>query len=227
MQQTIYMEKKMGTKLGTSHLLQQQMSNGKEKKVAQHSILGIDYGSKTAGTTALAWIDKKGQVHFKQSDKNQNADTFILEHIAQLNTELIGLDAPLSIPKGLLDLNNDSDCFYRDADKKLGAMSPLFLGGLTARAIALKKVLMKQKIAVFETYPAAFIKYRKLSANYVKKEPTKITDFIEATRKEFPFEIPETKSWHVIDACICLAIALNINEQQAQFEGNTDERIWY
>ncbi len=203
------------------------MSKREENKTAKHLIMGIDFGSKNAGTTAIAWLNKKGLLEYKQSSKNQNADAFILEHIAALKIELVGIDAPLSIPKGLLDLKNNLDCFYRESDRKLGAMSPLFLGGLTARAIALKKTLMKQSVAVHETYPAAFIKHKQLKAFYNKKAANQIAAFNLSAHHLIPFDLPQTSSWHVIDACICLTIALLINEDKAQFVGDIDERIWF
>lgn len=44
------------------------------------------------------------------------------------------------------------------ADRQAKDMSPMFLGGLTARAIALSKEWRKLGIAVHEAYPAALIR---------------------------------------------------------------------
>ena len=115
--------------------------------------IGIDYGSKMAGTTAIVYA-KDNQLHVLQSAKKKSADDFILEAInnASPKPEAVYLDAPLSLPKAYYGKGNDF--MYRSVDRELGAMSPMFLGGLTARAMRLKSDLNARDISVFETYPA-------------------------------------------------------------------------
>jgi predicted nuclease with RNAse H fold len=102
---------------------------------------GIDYGTKLSGNTALTYQDNTG-IQVLQCPKNTDADQWIITQVTHLNLEIIYLDAPLSLPGGFLGYNDQFH--YRASDLELGAMSPMFLGGLTARAISLTKRLEKQ-----------------------------------------------------------------------------------
>ncbi|NBB88397.1 MAG: hypothetical protein GVX96_01230 [Bacteroidetes bacterium] len=115
--------------------------------------IGIDYGSKMAGTTAIVYA-KNNQLNVLQSAVKKSADDFILESISNAFPQLkaVYLDAPLSLPKAYY--GNGHDFMYRSVDRELGAMSPMFLGGLTARAMRLKSDLNARGVSVFETYPA-------------------------------------------------------------------------
>jgi predicted nuclease with RNAse H fold len=119
-------------------------------------LCGIDYGSKLAGTTAVAWLDTVTQaIAITCSLKGKDADVFLYDCLVKLNPACVFIDAPLSLP-GVYSLGGAyTDHFFRQADKQLQAMSPMFLGGLTARAIKLKKELNAISVPVFETYPAA------------------------------------------------------------------------
>jgi len=115
--------------------------------------MGIDYGSKMAGTTAIVYEENQ-QLCVLQSAKKKSADEFILETINRVcpGLEAVYLDAPLSLPNAYY--GKGDDFMYRSVDRQLGAMSPMFLGGLTARAMRLKSDLNAKDISVFETYPA-------------------------------------------------------------------------
>lgn len=114
---------------------------------------GVDYGSKMAGTTVICYYQDLA-IYFRQSGKNEDADQMILKLIAEKNPSLIMIDAPLSLPRVYLNSSNGpGDFFYRECDRKLGAMSPMFLGGLTARAMQLKQKVAEKKIELLETYP--------------------------------------------------------------------------
>jgi predicted nuclease with RNAse H fold len=202
------------------------MQNTKKEKLIPFTA-GVDFGSKMAGTTAIAWLDENGKLHTLQSEKNKDADAFLIDCIMLNKIKQVGLDAPLSLPKGLYDLENNLNCFYRDSDRELGAMSPMFLGGLTARAIQLKKTLKREAIIVSETYPAAFVKNQNIKKHYNKKNAKSMAEFSAALQQIIPFQLPQTKSWHILDACICLIIALNIEWGKANFTGDADERIWF
>ncbi len=104
--------------------------------------VGIDYGAKLAGTTAISFVENN-QIKTVQSVRKQNADTFCLDWISRLKPDFIMIDAPLSLP--LAYFGKGDDYFYRQADRELKAMSPLFLGGLTARAMRLANQWSKQK----------------------------------------------------------------------------------
>ena len=108
---------------------------------------GIDYGSKLAGTTCIAWM-KEGQLKIIQSAKNQDADEWIITQLDNESIDQIFMDAPLSLPPAFHDPLSD-EFFYRAADRELKAMSPMFLGGLTARAMRLKKICrLRQRVSL-------------------------------------------------------------------------------
>ena len=109
-------------------------------------LVGIDYGSKLAGTTVLAYTEGE-EIKILQSQKKQDADQFILNFLKISSPELVGIDAPLSLPGAFRALNNEF--FYREADKELNAMSPMFLGGLTARAMKLSASIPIRMVEVY------------------------------------------------------------------------------
>ena len=165
-------------------------------------IIGVDYGSKLAGTTAICYFQNEG-VQVCQSAKKQDADKFILQEVEKLNPEMIFLDAPLSLPGVYLYPNRYSDYFYREADRNLKAMSPMFLGGLTARAICLKRQLELRRIQVKEIYPAQLAKLLDLTQLGYKKEKTHITSVLNQFRQVLPFKLEQTpENWHQIDAIL-------------------------
>ncbi|WP_158607156.1 DUF429 domain-containing protein [Pontibacter oryzae] len=131
--------------------------------------MGIDYGSKLAGTTAVAMV-KDNQLHLWQSQKGQDADTWLLELIRELMPKVIYIDAPLTLPSAYYQTpqNPDADFFYRQADREVRAMSPMFIGGLTARAMKLRLKLAHEGIAMLETYPSQAAKV--LLNNTAKKK---------------------------------------------------------
>ena len=134
-------------------------------------IIGIDYGAKMAGTTVIARMYEHNKVDFHASIKNQDADQFVAGFIS--NNEDIWLayiDAPLSLPRVYSQDVPDGNYFYREADKATGAMSPMFLGGLTARAMRLSVELTKLGVKVVETYPSKLADVLKLKEKNYKKD---------------------------------------------------------
>jgi predicted nuclease with RNAse H fold len=104
---------------------------------------GIDYGSKMAGTTVITY-NQDNVLYQRSSVKNGDADAFILDCVTELQPGQIYIDAPLSLP--LACFGKGTDFFYREADRKLKAMSPMFLGGLTARAMKLRLQLTEMEL---------------------------------------------------------------------------------
>lgn len=164
------------------------------------NILGIDYGSKLAGTTVAAQLTDDG-IQLFSSVKGKDADAFLLKLIAERQTEAIYLDAPLSLPGVYRGLEGCDDYFYRRADRELRAMSPMFLGGLTARAMRLKAQL--QPRPVYEVYPGVWAgrwEWKKLG---YKKKKGDLAVVLKEARKVFPFALPpEISSWHALDALL-------------------------
>jgi len=181
--------------------------------------IGADFGSKRAGTTAIAYHEE-GSIHVLQSIKGEDADKFIRNYVVALNAEHLFLDAPLSLPKGLT--SDSEEVFYREADRQLQAMSPMFLGGLTSRAILLKKQLQKQGRKVYEIYPKALVKELEIEEHYKKD----LVHFQETLQAHCP-PLPELRNWHQVDACLAWLSGFRFTRGEASFYGNEEEGLIY
>lgn len=191
-------------------------------------IVGIDFGAKLAGTTAIAFLENH-QVSVLQTQKRQDADMFLLQWIAKLQPTIIGIDAPLSLPAIYSNTSTETDFFYRKADKLLGAMSPLFLGGLTARAMQLKfQILQKYPtINILEVYPAALAQRWKLYELNYKKDLQAVKPVLEHIQKELLFTLPNLPNWHQVDAVLALCTAWRYQQNLAESFGEAKEgEIW-
>ncbi len=193
------------------------------------NIVGIDYGSKLAGTTVIAYLDDNNSVSFLTSEKKKDADKFILKSIEILKPKYIFLDAPLSLPGVYTMPEKYDNYFYRIGDKVLKGMSPMFLGGLTARAMRLRKELEKQDVQVLETYPAIHAQRFELKQlNYKKKVQytAAVVDFLEE-QFTFQFNREQIKSWHQVDALMAFYTGFRfINNEIEQFGAVDEGLIW-
>lgn len=186
-------------------------------------IAGIDYGSKFAGTTAICY-NQTASLYVIQSQKKQDADHFIRAWVSDHNPELIMLDAPLSLPLAYSDPSGSSDYHYRVCDRELKAMSPMFLGGLTARAMKLKSQLIDKK--VLETYPKQVLtlRYPHSVASY-KQDIMQVVDDIIAS---IPYQLhhPLT-SWHQVDSLLAWISGYQYANDNMRCSGNPDEGLIY
>lgn len=191
-------------------------------------ILGIDYGSKMAGTTVVAHLSD-GQVVFNASEKGRDADAMILTLAEELKPTLIAIDAPLSLPGVYTGLAGCSDYFYRDCDRLTKAMSPLFLGGLTARAMKLAAQLRASGIEVIEAYPVKTGKELGLKAfGYREKQPDLVGLFDEFySETGIDLRAQTGLTGHHIDAAIALYIARQYALDKANELGNLSEGVIY
>ncbi len=176
-------------------------------------ICGIDYGSKLAGTTVIASLDQERQtIALISSQKGQDADNLILTYAAQVRPKLIFIDAPLSLPGVYANTKGYTDYFFRQADKQLQAMSPMFIGGLTARAMKLKKELEALTIQVYETYPAAQARQMDLLPLGYKKQLTFLNNVLPLIEQELqPALLVHgniINNWHQADALLALIGAI-------------------
>lgn len=187
-------------------------------------IVGIDYGAKLAGTTAISW-NHHGVLYWECSSKKQDADKWLHEILGSIGPDLVFIDAPLSLPG--VYTGKGEDYFYREGDKTLGAMSPMFLGGLTARAIKFKNQMEKNGSQVYETYPARLVqKFEYLSTHYQKKSKTHLPEFLALFKKVLPFPLKlEPDSWHVVDALLAWIGGYRFDKGVAEKYGNQEEGI--
>lgn len=192
-------------------------------------LAGIDYGSKLAGTTVLAYSLNGQEVHFLASGKGEDADAFLYRHLLDLRPQLVLIDAPLSLPGVYAKLPGYEDYFFRKADRELKAMSPMFLGGLTARAMQLKDRLSGEDIHCLEGYPAALAYQLGLVGKGYKKEKEHIYLFLRqlADKNHLKIEAESVVSWHAFDALLALLIAFRIENQAVMVWGGSEEGLIY
>lgn len=190
-------------------------------------LAGIDYGSKLAGTTVICYGQSSNNLKFANAPIKQDADKYMITMLSDLMPDIICIDAPLSLPGIYSRIPDFNDYFYRESDKKLQAMSPMFLGGLTARAMKIKSIFKDINLAVFETYPAALVRHFELELHYIKKDKTKIYPFLKMLKTKLDFEInlKEIKDWHHVDALLCWISAYRITHQLHLSYGHLDEGV--
>ncbi len=196
-------------------------------------ICGIDYGSKLAGTTALATLcPKTGIIRVQSTEKKKDADAFLETALQDIKPEYVFIDAPLSLPSiynlPIEERNTieNPDFFYRAGDRLVNAMSPLFLGGLTARAMRLVHTL--RPLPFYETYPAWQAKRLQLKDLHYKKEVKYLADvqtFLAETHPDW--QIPVLKSWHEVDAVLALIGAWRFSKGMHEVIGLEEEGAIY
>jgi predicted nuclease with RNAse H fold len=189
-------------------------------------MMGIDFGSQLAGTTVVCWLEGK-VVHARQSEKGRSADAFVAEWLRLLQPEWVALDAPLSLPGVYRGLTHCRDYHYRLADREAKAMSPLFLGGLTARAMQL--VAEHPHIRWLEAYPARRAELLGLPPTGLRKKDP------EALNLLGPMLV--TKGWqlhsampthnHALDALLALCIGFDAVRNEATMLGDANEGLLY
>jgi predicted nuclease with RNAse H fold len=181
-------------------------------------LIGIDYGSKLAGTTVLSLLPWPVSLPVRrvQSAKGQDADTLILDTIQLLEGRcLIGLDAPLSLPGVYRGLPGCSNYFYREADRSCSAMSPMFLGGLTARAMQLSATLSEAGHPMYEVYPGALARHLELEHYQKKAKPDPLPRCTSGLAALLPFQSPVPENWHQLDSLLALWSAWRILNKEA------------
>lgn len=185
-------------------------------------IFGIDFGNKLAGTTVVAHLQNKS-VTLHGSKKGENADQMILTLTHSHRPDAIYIDAPLSLPGVYQKLPDFHDYFYRDADRQVKAMSPMFLGGLTARAMKLSASL--EPIPVFEVYPSLWAQRNGWKQLGYKKEKDAIPALLKQLRDDFQsVSLPETiPDWHSLDALLALYTGTRHQSKKAEFIGHFEE----
>jgi predicted nuclease with RNAse H fold len=192
--------------------------------ITGNTIVGIDYGNKYAGTTVICY-NSRNQIKFVQSSKNADADSFLLNELAYLKPDLIMIDAPLSLP-GVYWLGSEyRDHFFRSCDRELKAMSPMFLGGLTARAISLIKKMNGTEVR--ETYPRKLVHILQLPEAGYKQDKQELGSFADQLNRisDVRFNEAQITSWHHVDAFLALLSGLRYMKKDDQRYGIPEEGI--
>ncbi len=184
--------------------------------------LGIDFGARHAGTTAICFPDGNSLMVL-QTKKGEDADSFCKHWLELLMPEAVMIDAPLSLPAAYF--GKGGDFFYRNCDREAGAMSPLFLGGLTARAMQLADCYKQQGISFYEVYPK--LAFQRLFPGIVK--PSKKETFAELFEKlegvlGFDIKTGETSA-HGFDAVLAWYSGQQIFRGEAVSLGDANEGL--
>jgi predicted nuclease with RNAse H fold len=195
----------------------------------QYMIAGIDFGSRYSGNTVVAVLDDAEQPIFLCSRRKQDADSFLMNILERHAEGLIAIDAPLTLPGVYRNLRGCSDYFYRQCDRELRAMSPMFLGGLTARAMRLKANLDSNTISIFEAYPAAAARQLHLGEYGYKTERKALDACVGQLALHSSFEIDRAAvpTWHHFDALLALWVEIRIRSGTAMQAGDPDEGLIY
>ncbi len=188
--------------------------------------IGIDYGSKLSGNTSIAYyIDC---LKLLKCPKNHDADAFILEFVKRHEFQNpIYIDAPLSLPLAYFGVGDDY--FYREVDRYLNAMSPMFIGGLTARAMRLKKILKNIGHELRETYPKAQAKRIGIIDKGYKKDRLQMHGLLDTVIQHAGLHVDRDviKSWHDFDAVLALLASINQQYGKGYIYGNIKEGMIY
>ncbi len=201
--------------------------------------LGIDFGAKRSGTTALVH-NREDRLTVLRCAKNEDADAFLERSVAALSggeAAAIYIDAPLSLPRVLHGLSADgptdaqadpamADWFFRAADRALGAMSPMFLGGLSARAMKLAWTWRREGHTVVETWPRGMVRLLELEG-YRAKDRGAVQGFLErhAALLGLPQPLPALRDQHELDAVLAWASGLRHRRGIGSAFGEPDEGL--
>ncbi len=173
------------------------------KNFLPQQILGIDLGNKASGNTALCFLNQS-KLQYIQPKKKDDELNVILEIIKKHKIHLVCIDAPLTLPAVYYQTHEFNDYMYRECDKLCKAMSPMFVGAFTARAIQLKNMLEHKKLQVIEVYPKKLIEMLKLTTYYPKKKENNVPHkLIQKLKDGVPFNFSKPESLHQLDALLC------------------------
>lgn len=195
------------------------------KIISPHQILGIDLGNKASGNTALCFLNQN-KLQYIQPKKKEDELNIILKIIEKHNIHLVCIDAPLTLPAVYYQTPEFNDYMYRQCDKLCKAMSPMFVGAFTARAIQLKNMLEHKKLQVIEVYPKKLIEILKLTAYYPKKKEKNVPyELIQNLKNEIPYNFAKPETLHQLDALLCWQSGFRyLNNQHIAF-GHKKEGI--
>ena len=184
--------------------------------------IGLDFGGQKADTTVISYCDS-GIAYF-QSNTKEDTDTWILNWLNDhREIKYVFIDAPLSLPAAYYKKGNDF--MFRKADRKVNAMSPMFLGGLTARAIQLKQQLIKSEVKLVETYPAQLelVLFGSKSPKKRNWDPGRI----EQLQIMLGIDVSEPENRHQYDALLAWVSAWRHRQGDALEFGDPDEGVIY
>ncbi|GJQ63718.1 MAG: hypothetical protein SCALA702_27710 [Melioribacteraceae bacterium] len=180
-------------------------------------LLGIDLGGRTTNKTAVSLLDSENrsvEVYSSEDVGRVTAknDANFINFVNNLNADIIGIDAPLSLP----DFTKP-DYLYRKADKVAGALSPMTIGEITARAIFLSHNL---NAPTFEVYPKSLLKLHNLPSTGYKNDPSKLITIVEAIKQIYSIQINDFPlTGDNVDSILCSVVLLHYIEGNYEMYG--------
>jgi uncharacterized protein len=196
--------------------------------ILKQRIVGINYGYKYSGTTVICY-NTYHEVRFILSSKNSDADGFIMNEVLHIDPDIILIDAPLSLPGVYKHINGYVDYFFRKCDSEMEAASPMFVGGLTARAIGLKKQLNDFGFQVFETYPRKMLELLSLPVQIYKHRLADLEWMLDIFMKTVCITLNKKliTTWHHFDSLLAFFSGLRYISQESHVFGKADEGLVY
>lgn len=184
-------------------------------------LVGIDLGARRSGNTAVCVREKSG-FRFHRCAEGGDGDEWLKDLIAGIQPRSIYIDAPLSLPGAYFDRGEDFS--FRAADRLAGGMSPMFLGGLTARAMSLADLWRKGGIAVHEAYPSALIRHAWESLD-IRPRVAIPRSKLRLMAGMMLLPPPEPADRHEADSWLCWVIGLRHQRGEALSFGNAAEGV--
>jgi uncharacterized protein len=193
-------------------------------------VFGVNLGSRLSGNTVVC-IFNFGKIHFMQVDKDVDADAFLLKAVRHFKPQHIFMDAPMSLPGKYRGLEKCDNYHFRKADIELKAMSPMFLGGLTARAMELKESIEALEIPIFETCPRKMASLMGLQDLGYKTGKAALSACRSSLKSRMnpaiQMDCSEISTWHHLDALLATLSALNLVSGQEKIFGDKEEGCIY
>jgi predicted nuclease with RNAse H fold len=184
----------------------------------------VDFGARHAGTTAICFPVNQ-ELHVLQSLPKQDVDEWLPSQIEKIGAQLIGIDAPLSLPLIYSNPEAGDSYVYRKSDELLRAMSPMFIGGLTARAMRLKANWVKKGIDCIEIYPSAVADFLDIKSLGYKKKEIQPNELLPAVLNRLPNYtlVSPISNWHQFDALLGAVSILRYMQHEHISYGNPAE----
>ncbi len=196
-----------------------------------HVLFGIDYESKLCGNTVVS-ILQNNRIYFMHVDEDVDADAFIVNAANHFKPQFIFINAPLSLPGVYLQKEGFTNHQFRIADSELSSVSPMIIGGLTARAMELKQNLESiEGVKVYETCSKAQAKNYELCEIGYKKNKLALIGCrnhlnSKLSAKMF-FNCQDVKTWHHLDSFLSLITAMRFTMGLALPYGDEKEGVIY
>ncbi|MBN8705195.1 MAG: DUF429 domain-containing protein [Bacteroidetes bacterium] len=192
------------------------------KDASTNMLAGIDLSASFLKPSSCAFLEN-GEISLISF--NTNAE--IAKWATDSTPDLIGLDAPLSIPMGLNGKFGSREC-ERDLLKEgIPVLMTSLIAPLTFRAIHLVELLSESEIRSIEVYPYSLRKQFNIAPE-IKKE-SEFTRLKARFLEVFPFDVnPEqVKEHHDVDALLALWMTKLVFDNAYKTTGNPEEGLIY